>query len=85
MSDNLTPEIKEFLNLLDKKTKMVAMVAPSFPVDFKYPDIVGMLKRLGFKYVAEVAKGAIETNKQLLALMKLHPDKRYGRKDRHCP
>ena len=36
-----------------------------------------MLKRLGFKYVAEVARGAEETNKQLLALLKLHPDGRY--------
>ncbi|MFC1789539.1 [Fe-Fe] hydrogenase large subunit C-terminal domain-containing protein [Patescibacteria group bacterium] len=71
------PEIKEFLNLLDKKTKMVAMLAPSFPIDFQYPEIIGMLKRLGFKYVAEVARGAVETNKQLLALMKLHPNKRY--------
>ncbi|MBM3257663.1 MAG: hypothetical protein FJZ05_00380 [Candidatus Nealsonbacteria bacterium] len=77
MADNLTPEIKEFLNLLDKKTKMAAMLAPSFPVDFDYPEIVGMLKRLGFKYVAEVARGATETNKQLLALLKLHPNKKY--------
>ncbi|HXK32131.1 MAG TPA: [Fe-Fe] hydrogenase large subunit C-terminal domain-containing protein [Candidatus Paceibacterota bacterium] len=77
MADNIMPEIKEFFNLLDKKTKMAAMLAPSFPVDFSYPDIVGMLKRLGFKYVAEVARGATETNRQLLALLKLHPDKKY--------
>jgi len=77
MDDNLTAETKEFLSLLDKKTEMAAMLAPSFPVDFDYPEIVGMLKRLGFKYVAEVARGATETNKQLLALLKLHPDKKY--------
>lgn len=53
------------------------MVAPSFLVDFSYPEIVGMLKRLGFKYIVEVSRGAAETNKQLLALMRLHPDKRY--------
>jgi len=75
--DDIAPDIKEFLNLLDKKTKMVAMLAPSFPIDFNYPEIVGMLKRLGFKYVAEVARGAVETNRQLLALLKLHPDKKY--------
>lgn len=75
--ENITPEIKELLEFLDKKTKMVAMLAPSFPVDFNYPEIIGQLKRLGFKYVAEVARGAIETNRQLLALLKLHPDKKY--------
>jgi len=56
---------------------MVAMLAPSFPVDFFYPEIVGRLKRLGFKYVVEVARGAAETNRQLNALLKLHPDKKY--------
>lgn len=75
--ENLTTEIKELLNLLDKKTKMVAMLAPSFPVDFDFPEILGMLKRLGFKYIAEVTRGAIETNNQLLELMKKNPGKRY--------
>jgi two-component system NtrC family sensor kinase len=74
---NTTPEIKELLDLISKKTEMAAMLAPSFPVDFSYPEIVGMLRRLGFKYVVEVARGAAKTNKQLLALMKLHPDQRY--------
>lgn len=75
--EDTTSEIKELFNLLNKKSKMVAMLAPSFLIDFSYPEIVGMLKRLGFKYVVEVSTGAIETNRQLLALLKLHPDKRY--------
>lgn len=75
--DEITPEIKELIDLLDKKSKLVALLAPSFPIDFSYPEIVGMLKRLGFKYVIEVAKGAAETNRQLLNLLKLHPEKRY--------
>jgi len=75
--ENLSQESKELVNLIEKKEKLVAMVAPSFPVVFSYPEFVGMLKRLGFKYVVEVARGAEETNKQLLALMKLHPDRKY--------
>jgi len=75
--NNLTPEAKKLLSLIDKKEKMVAMLAPSFPIVFNYPEITGMLKRLRFKYVVEVARGAEETNKQLLALMKLHPDRKY--------
>lgn len=74
---NTTLEIKKLLNLLEKKSKIVAMLAPSFLVDFSYPEIVGMLKRLGFKYVVEVSTGAIQTNKQLNALLKRYPNKRY--------
>jgi hypothetical protein len=69
--------VKEFLELIEKEKKMVAMIAPSFPVVFKYPEIIGMLRRLGFEKVVEVSRGAEETNKQLLALTKLHPNRRY--------
>ncbi|MEK7658979.1 MAG: [Fe-Fe] hydrogenase large subunit C-terminal domain-containing protein [Patescibacteria group bacterium] len=75
--DNISKEAEELLNLIEQKQKMVAMLAPSFPIVFNYKEIVGILKRLGFKYVAEVARGAEETNRQLLSLMKLHPNKRY--------
>ncbi len=77
MEENLSPEIKELLNLIGKKEKMVAMLAPSFPIDFNFPEAIGMLKRLGFIYVAEITRGAIETNSQLLDLMKKNPEKRY--------
>lgn len=75
--DDLSPEANELLDLIAKKQEMAAMLAPSFSVVFKRSEIVGMLRRLGFKRVIEVATGAAETNKQLLALIKLHPDKRY--------
>lgn len=75
--ENLSSEAKELIKLIESKTKMCAMLAPSFPVVLKYPEIIGMLKRLGFKYVVEVSRGAEETNKQLLALTKLYPHKRY--------
>lgn len=52
------------------------MVAPSFPIDFDYPVIAGCLRRLGFEIVVEVSVGAQETNRQLLELLKLYPDKR---------
>jgi iron only hydrogenase large subunit-like protein len=74
---NLSQEARKLLDLLNSKKPAVAMLAPSFVVDFDYPDIVRRLKKLGFKYVAEVSRGAEETNRQLLALMKLHPDRRY--------
>jgi iron only hydrogenase large subunit-like protein len=75
--ENLSAEAKELIGLSERGASMVAMLAPSFPVVFDYPKIVGMLRQLGFRHVVEVARGAEETNKQLLALMKLHPDRRY--------
>jgi iron only hydrogenase large subunit-like protein len=74
---NFSPEVNKLLDLIDNKEKMVAMLAPSFPVDFSFPEVVGMLKRLGFKYVAEVTIGAIETNNQLLDLISKSPGKRW--------
>lgn len=75
--ENLSPEAKELIGLAEKGVNMVAMMAPSFVVVFEYPEIIGMLKKIGFKRVVEVSRGAEETNKQLLALMKLHPDRKY--------
>jgi iron only hydrogenase large subunit-like protein len=73
----LSSEARELIELIEGREKICAMLAPSFPVDFNFPEVVGMLKRLGFKYVAEVTKGAIETNKQFLELVKNNPEKRY--------
>ena len=70
-------EKEQLLEFIKNKEKMVAMLAPSFLIDFSYPEIIGKLKRLGFDYVVEVSAGAIETNKQLKSLLKLNPNKRY--------
>lgn len=75
--EKFSPELETLLKLLEKKEKMTAMLAPSFPIDFSYPAIVGKLKRLGFSYVVEVARGAMETNRQLLELIKKNPRARY--------
>lgn len=46
----------------DKSKKTAAIVAPSFPAEFEeiadYKIFVGMLRKIGFDYVAEVAFGA---------------------------
>lgn len=70
-------EANILINALANKEKLVAMVAPSFPIVFPYPAIITMLKKIGFSYVVEVAAGAQETNKQLLELMKNNPNARY--------
>jgi len=75
--EKFSPELQTCLELLEKKEKMAVMLAPSFPIDFSYPAIVGKLKRLGFKYVVEVARGAMETNRQLLEQIKKNPQGRH--------
>lgn len=63
-------EIEQLIDLLNKKQRLAAMLAPSFPVVYKASDIVGKLKRLGFAYVVEVTSGACRTNNQMLEALK---------------
>ena len=65
------------IDLINKKEKLVAMLAPSFPIVFSYPAIITMLKKIGFSYTVEVAVGAKKTNEELLALMQANPNGRY--------
>jgi len=46
------------------KEKYVIMVAPSFVVDFSYPNIIFGLKKLGFDKVVEVTYGAKMINRE---------------------
>lgn len=63
MNEAAVPNEPQILmDLLEKKEPVVAMLAPSFPIAYQYPDIVGKLKRMGFAYVVEVAAGAVNTN-----------------------
>ena len=70
-------EVNQLTEALKAKQKLVAMIAPSFPIVFQYPHIITMLRQLGFNHVIEVAVGAKKTNEQLLALLKANPQARY--------
>lgn len=70
-------EVDILIQAVIQKKKLVAMLAPSFPIVFSYPAIITMLRRLGFSYVVEVSAGAKKTNEELLALLKANPDARY--------
>jgi iron only hydrogenase large subunit-like protein len=65
----------DLLNLLDKPS--VCMLAPSFPIDFKYPSIIGMLKTLGFEKVTELTFGARIVNYWYVEYVKSHPEQKY--------
>ncbi len=72
----ISKELNQLKELLATGEKLTAMLAPSFPIDFSYPEIVGKLKRLGFSHVVEVARGAVDTNKQVVDYLKNNPEKR---------
>jgi iron only hydrogenase large subunit-like protein len=54
---------KKLKQALNKKQKIVAMVAPSFVVDFSYPEIIWNLKKLGIDKVVELTFGAKMVNR----------------------
>jgi len=65
-------ELQKKIDLI-KKNESVAMLAPSFPIDFAYPNIIGMLRRLGFKNVTELTFGARMVNWEYVNYIKNHP------------
>lgn len=58
---------------LIKNNEAVAMLAPAFPIDFKYPNVIGMLRRLGFKSVTELTFGARMVNWEYANYIKNNP------------
>ncbi|MDH7475872.1 MAG: [Fe-Fe] hydrogenase large subunit C-terminal domain-containing protein [Microgenomates group bacterium] len=70
-------EVEILIQALKNKEKLVAMLAPSFPIMFDYPQIITMLRKLGFSYVVEVAAGARKTNEELKKVIEANPEKKY--------
>jgi iron only hydrogenase large subunit-like protein len=66
----------KLINLLKSKSKLVAMVAPSFPIMYKSTELISKLKNIGFEKVVEVSVGAKETNRQLIEYIRANPTKR---------
>lgn len=65
----------QLLELLKKPT--ICMLAPSFPIDFRYPQIIGALKKLGFDKVTELTFGARMVNYSYIEYVKSHPTQKY--------
>jgi iron only hydrogenase large subunit-like protein len=63
----------EKINLI-KNDKSIAMLAPTFVLDFKYPNIIGMLRHLGFDKVTELTYGARMVNWAYADYVKKHPE-----------
>lgn len=70
-------DIEQLKSLLEKKEHLVAMVAPSFPIMYGFPEIITKLKALGFEHVVEVSAGAKKTNEAVAKLLKENPTSRF--------
>ncbi len=57
-----------------KNNKSIALLAPAFPIDFAYPNIIGMLRALGFDQVTELTYGARMVNWHYVDYIKNNPD-----------
>ncbi len=56
--------VEIFVKDLEKKTKITAMLAPSFVADFDYPEIISMLKETGIDKVVELTFAAKIVNRE---------------------
>jgi len=70
-------EFQVLLDLLKSNEPLVAMLAPSFPIDFDPKKIVSQLKSVGFQHVVEVSAGAIKTNEMVIAALNDNPKARF--------
>ena len=66
-------QLQDKINLI-KNNQTVALLAPTFAIDFKYPNIIGMLKKLGFAEVTELTFGARMVNWAYANYIKDHPN-----------
>lgn len=66
-------QLQEKIDLI-KSSEAVAMLAPTFAIDFKYPNIIEMLRKLGFKEVTELTFGARMVNWAYANYIKGHPE-----------
>lgn len=72
----MTSNQENFLSLI-QNNKVCVMVAPSFVIGFKYPAIIGMLKKLGVSMVTELTFGAKMTNVHYADYVKSNPTQKY--------
>ena len=66
-----------FLDYIAKGEKVAFLFAPSFVVNYDYPEIVAMSRTLGADLVTEITYGAYLINQHYNHYIKDHPDQKY--------
>lgn len=73
----MTPELQNLIDNVLCKEKIVVLLAPSFPVDFVYPQIIIDLKKIGVEKIVELTYAAKLINMEYERILKENPSKRY--------
>lgn len=70
---------EELLKIIDilKTEKTICLLAPSFPVDFSFPEIVLDLRAIGFTKIVELTYAAKLINYKYIEILKNNPEKQY--------
>ena len=68
--------IKDLINKI-KQQKTIALLAPSFPIDFEFPKIINQLKEIGFDKVVELTYAAKLINQKYHKIIKENPENQY--------
>ena len=72
----INSELKTVVDTLQTE-KTICLLAPSFPVDFSFPEIVLDLRRLGFTKIVELTYAAKLINYKYISIINENPDKQY--------
>jgi len=72
----IAENLKKIINILNIE-KTVCLLAPSFPVDFEYPEIIINLRKIGFTNVFELTYAAKLINIQYHKIIKENPNKQF--------
>lgn len=76
MAQEINAELLNILETINKK-KVIALLAPSFVVDFKYPKIIVELRRIGFNKIVELTYSAKLINKEIHKQIQENKKKQY--------
>lgn len=66
-----------FFDFIEKGEKVAFLFAPSFVVNFDYPDVIAMSRALGVDLVTEITYGSYLVNQHYNHYIKDHPDQKY--------
>jgi two-component system, NtrC family, sensor kinase len=72
----LNLELKEIVNAL-QTGKTICLLAPSFPVDFSFPDLILDLRRIGFSKIVELTYAAKLINYKYINIINENPNKQF--------
>lgn len=72
----ISSELKSVVDALQKE-KTICLLAPSFPVDFGFPDIILDLRKMGFTKIVELTYAAKLINYKYISIINENPEKQF--------